>query len=45
MASIYTNINMTAFNKRQVRAAAKNLGILHDNSETVASLTTKVKAK
>lgn len=45
MASVYTNVNMTAFNKKQVRTAAQNLGILHDSNESASSLTTKVKAK
>jgi len=45
MASVFSNINMVAFNRAQVRSAAKSLGILHDNTETIASLTTKVKAK
>lgn len=45
MATVYSNINMTAMNKKQIKAAAQNVGILHDNSETAASLLTKVKAK
>lgn len=45
MATPFNNINMVAFNRRQIRAAAQNLGILHDNTETPATLTAKVKAK
>ncbi len=45
MASQYSADNLVAANKFQLRTYARNLGILHDNSETLATLVTKIKAK
>jgi hypothetical protein len=45
MASVYTNVNMVAYNRKQIRAAAQNVGILHDNAPSTATLLAAVKAK
>lgn len=50
MASIFTNTNVNAFNRRQITVAAKNIGVItptsnHNTSTTIASIVTAVKAK
>lgn len=45
MATVYSNINMVAYTRRQINKAAMNLGIFNDNSVSTAALLAKVKAK
>ena len=45
MATVYSGINMTAFNRKQIQVAARNVNILHDNAITTPALLTAVKAK
>lgn len=45
MASVYSAENMVAANRKQIRRAAQNVGILHDNSISTTALLAAVKAK
>lgn len=45
MANVFTNVNMVAFNRPQLRAVARALGVPHDNASTNAALITAIRAK
>lgn len=45
MATIYSNVNITSFNKLQLRRIARELQVPHDTLTTPSALITAIKAK
>lgn len=44
MASIYTNVNKVAMNRKQLRRQARELGLAYDQSITTAALKAAIEA-
>lgn len=45
MATVYSNVNMVAYERAQLRAVARSLNVPHHNLTTNAAILTAIKAK